>query len=366
MPGAFGTTVSPKLGDSVSRNLSVVQGRYLKDILDQPRAIRATWEALQGSPAIEEVAELLAKRRFTRLVLTGMGSSYFALHPLALEVAELGWTPVLLETSELVHYYPRLLTESTLVIAVSQSGQSAETLRLLKHNGDNHAVIAVTNTAESPLAEQADISVLTHAGEEFSVSCKTYVATLVALPVLAAVLCGHKSSERLAELQPAADAADGYLRHWDEHVAAFCERLRDVKHLFLVGRGPSLAAVGTGALIIKESDHFHAEGMSCAAFRHGPFEMLTPAAYVGVFAGDERTRTLNERLAADIAENGTAQSAMIASDSAERACRIPDLPAVARPIAEILPVQMMTLALAALANREAGKFERATKVTVVE
>lgn len=365
MPRAFGTTVSQKLGDSLSRNFAVIQGRYLQDILNQPQAIRATWQSLHQSEALDKIRGLLASRKFERIVLTGMGSSYFGLHPLALEIAEHGWTPVLLETSELVHYYPHLLSGATLVIAVSQSGKSAETLRLLKHNGDQQVVIAVTNTVDSPLAEQADVSILTHAGEEFSVSCKTYVAAHVALSALSAVLCGLDVEKRLHDLEPAAGAVEGYLHDWEQHVSGFCDAMQEIRHLFFIGRGPSLAAVGTGALIIKESDHFHAEGMSCAAFRHGPFEMLTPETYVGVFAGDERTRSLNERLAADIQGNGT-QSALIGSDVSQAACRIPTVAPVVRPIVEILPVQMVTLALAALGNREPGKFERATKVTVVE
>jgi glutamine---fructose-6-phosphate transaminase (isomerizing) len=365
VPRGFGITVSNNLGDSVTRDLSVLHGRYLNDILDQPRAIRATCKALHNSPALERISEFLAKKRFGRLLLTGMGSSYFGLHPLALEVAERGWTPVMLETSELVHYYPQLLEGSTLVIAVSQSGQSAETLRLLKHDSDGHVVLAVTNTVDSPLATQADFTLLTDAGEEFSVSCKTYVATLVALSVLGAVLVGDEKIARLRELETAAVAAENYLRGWKSHVLHLREELEEAKHLFLVGRGSSLAAVGTGALIIKESDHFHAEGMSSAAFRHGPFEMLTPAAFVGVFAGDERTRELNDRLAADVREHGT-KCVVISSDSQETACQIPNVSPIVRPIMEILPVQMMTLGLAAIADREPGKFERATKVTVVE
>jgi glucosamine--fructose-6-phosphate aminotransferase (isomerizing) len=346
-------------------SVPVVQGQYLKDILEQPQAIRATWQALRGATVFDDVKRLLSQRKFERLVLTGMGSSYFGLHPLALETAEHGWSPMLLETSELVHYYPHLLGESTLVIAVSQSGQSAEMLRLLKHNGNNHAVVAVTNTADSQLARQAEISLLTHAGNEFSVSCKTYVSALVALSTLSAALCGQDTSARLVELEGAAEQASSYLQHWSEHVEELAAELRDVRHLFLVGRGPSLAAAETGALIIKESDHFHAEGMSSAAFRHGPFEMLTPEIFVGVFSGDERTRDLNERLASDIREQGT-KTALIGTQSSLRACRIPSVPRHVRPIIEILPVQMITIALAALANREAGKFERATKVTVVE
>ncbi len=345
-------------------NCSVIRGRYLEDILDQPRALRATWEGLRSSDAFDRIAGLIAKRKFERVVLTGMGSSYFGLYPLAIETAEHGWTPILLETSELIHYYPHLLKPSTLVLAVSQSGRSAETVRLLEGAG-GHAVLAVTNTPDSPLATRADVAVLTNAGEEYSVSCKTYVSTLLALSAVSAALCGMDMGERLKQLQTAADAVDGYLTAWEKHVAAFCEVLAPIKDVFLVGRGASLAAVYTGALTIKESDHFHAEGMSSAAFRHGPVEMLRPELFVGVFAGEAKTRALNERMAAEIREAG-AQSALISPDSVFAPCRIPATPDCVRPIAEILPGQMITIALAALANREAGKFERATKITAVE
>jgi glucosamine--fructose-6-phosphate aminotransferase (isomerizing) len=223
----------------------------------------------------------------------------------------------------------------------------------------------VTNTADSPLAQQADIALLTEAGSEFSVSCKTYVSALAALSALSAVLCDGDVSARLQDLDPAADAVEQYLRQWGSHVREFCENLRNTRHLFLVGRGSSVGSAGTGALIIKESDHFHAEGMSSAAFRHGPFEMLTPEAFVGVFAGDRRTLELNERLVSDIREAGT-QSVLIGSNSNMSACLIPGSPTPARPIVEILPIQMVTLALAALQGREAGNRQRATKVTVVE
>jgi glucosamine--fructose-6-phosphate aminotransferase (isomerizing) len=170
---------------------------------------------------------------------------------------------------------------------------------------------------------------------------------------------------RLRELQAVPDAVESYLANWPTHTAEMAELLGDVGDIFLVGRGSSLAAVGTGALTIKESDHFHAEGMSSAAFRHGPFEMLQAGIFVGVFGGDPHTRKLNAGLLADL--SGTpAKSALFAADSDRPACRLPEVSEASRPIVEILPVQMITLALAALAHREPGKFERATKVTVVE
>ena len=346
-------------------NLDAIQGRYLADLLDQPRALQATLEGLRRSALFDRIANASHADKFQRIVLTGMGSSYFGLHPTCIELAAAGRTPLMLETSELIHYYPHLLTPSTLVVAVSQSGKSVETVRLLELNAHKATVIGVTNHADSPLGTQADFAVLTAAGEEFSVSCKTYLAGLMALAVLAGSLCGVDGQDRLRELDTAPDAVDAYLKDWRAHAGEFAELLHGIRQLFLVGRGPSLAAAQTGALIIKESDHFHAEGMSSAAFRHGPFEMLQPGMLVGVFLGNAKTRPLNDGLAQDIARTA-ARVVSFGLGASQPACRLPAVSEVLNPIVEILPVQMMTLALASLAGREPGRFERATKVTVVE
>jgi glucosamine--fructose-6-phosphate aminotransferase (isomerizing) len=349
----------------VPSHLETIQGRYLSDLLDQPRALEATRASLLQTTVFDRIAKACPTDRFQRVVLTGMGSSYFALHPLCIELAAGGWTPLMIETSELIHYYSHLLTPSTLLVAVSQSGKSVETVRLLELNAGKATVIGVTNHADSPVSRQAEFAVLTDAGEEYSVSCKTYVSALMALPMLAASLCGIDRGQRLDILKAAPQAVDTYLKDWRAHAGEFIELLRDTRHLFFVGRGSSLAAARTGALIIKESDHFHAEGMSSAAFRHGPFEMLQPGMLVGVFSGDAKTRALNDGLAEDIARTG-AKSVSFADDAAQPACRLPHVSDILRPIVEILPIQMITLALAALAGREPGKFDRATKVTVVE
>jgi glutamine---fructose-6-phosphate transaminase (isomerizing) len=93
--------------------------------------------------------------------------------------------------------------------------------------------------------------------------------------------------------------------------------------------------------------------------------MIERGTFVGVFAGDEKTRSLNEGLVQDLART-SAQAVWIGGDAGRGACRLPEVAEILRPIVEILPVQMITLALAAIANREPGKFERATKVTVIE
>jgi glutamine---fructose-6-phosphate transaminase (isomerizing) len=343
-------------------NLRLIEGRYLQDLLAQPQALNDTFAALDRPAQLMTLAGRLED--FRRIVLTGMGSSFHALHPLNLQLIDHGYTSVMVETSELVHYHTPVFNPKTLVIAVSQSGESAEMVRLAKIN-QGAPVIAVTNTPESTLATHAAASLVTRAGREFSVSCKTYVSTVIMLQWLGDALCARDAEQSRRKMKEAAGAAAEYLADWKKHAAEIAERLSGIRDLFLVGRGASLAAVGAGALVIKESDHFHAEGMSSAAFRHGPFEMLSGEVFVGVFSGDRKTRELNHRLLADLRQAG-GQGELIGETSTFESFRVAEHSDAIRPILEMLPVQMITIALAALAGREAGKFERTAKITTTE
>jgi len=351
--------------DIATPDLRIIEGKYLEDILDQPRALDATLASLELSQPLSDLSRRLSEGKFHRIVLTGMGSSFHALHPLNLQLISQGFTALMVETSELIHYQSRFFDPKTLIVAVSQSGQSAEMVRLAEVNGKRSAVIAVTNTPESSLVRHSTAALFTQAGHEFSVSCKTYVTAMMVLKFLADVLCQRDPEQSRRELRIASPSVAEYLNRWRKYVELLANRLRRIRHLFFVGRGASLAAVGTGALIIKESDHFHAEGMSSAAFRHGPFEMLSHDTFVVVFSGGDKTRDLNQRLLGDIQQVGGCAE-YIGEDSALAPFRLDNHGDNIRPILEILPVQMITIALAALAHREAGKFERATKVTTTE
>jgi len=349
----------------VSGDFSIIAGEYLRDILDQPRALDDTLAGLNPTKELRQLAVRLQKGRFKAVVLTGMGSSFHALHPLHLDLIQAGFSAVMVETSELLYYQNRLFDSANLIIAVSQSGQSAEVIRLLRSNRGRSAIISITNTAHSPLAKSADACVLTQAGKEFSVSCKTYVASLVALCWLSDVICERNLRRKSREMESAMPWVKEYLANWKQHLQVLAERLGDIQQLFLVGRGSSLAAVGTGALIIKEADHFPAEGMSSAAFRHGPFEMIGNESSVLVFAGDRKTRDMNRGLFLDIrGHQGKAE--WIAEDSEFSPFLLPDSPRALTPILEILPVEMITLALAAQAGREPGRFSLCSKVTTKE
>jgi glutamine---fructose-6-phosphate transaminase (isomerizing) len=343
----------------------IIEGRYLLDILDQPRAIATTVAGLRSDGDLYPRIAAARRRDHARLVLTGMGSSFHALYPLEILFAAHGETVCRTETSELIHSLPALLNSESIIAAVSQSGQSAEIVRLLEQNRHRAKVIAVSNTPESPLAREADLAILTRAGDEFSVSTKTYVATLCALETLGSAWCGHDPDETFSALLAAADRLDEYLRDWRDHVQSLASELEGVRQIFYLGRGVSLSAAETGALITKESTRSFAEGMGGAAFRHGPLEMLGPETMVFVFEGDGAAGELNRKLVADLhARHGRAE--LIGPGARIPALRLPEVPPRVLPILEIAPAQVLTLAIAARAGMEPGCFAHATKITAEE
>lgn len=343
----------------------ILEGGYVADVLDQPQALEKTVRALNAPSVLGSLARRLNRGGDRQVVLTGMGSSFHALHPLHLDLVAHGCPSTMVETSELLYHQAPLLRRPTLLVVVSQSGSSVEIVRLLDRIPKGVDVIGVTNTPGSPLATRAITALFTRAGKEFSVSCKTYLAALAALAWLSGILRQQDLGLLRTQLDQAAAATARYLQGWREHVANLRSQLRGVRNVFFTGRGASLAAAGVGGLITKESTHLPAEGMSSAAFRHGPFEMLSPQTFVGVFLGDPTTAALNERLATDIVRAG-GRAAIISGTAADGPFHLPQAPECVRPILEMLPVEMITLALAANAGREAGKFVLASKITTIE
>ena len=337
---------------------SVIEGPYLADLLEQPAALGRVWDRLEDIPQLREP-------RAGRIVLTGMGSSHHALYPLYLRLIAHGLPAHAVETAELIHYQLELMGEETLLVAVSQSGRSAEIVSLLAECGLAVTVVGVTNDDTSPLAASADLPLFLHAGPEATVSCKTYLSSLLALEWLGAVMTGGDLKTTHAELGTAGPAVAEYLAGWKEYVDELAAVVDGVERVYVTGRGPSLATALTGGLILKESTRFAAEGMSCAAFRHGPLETVSPRVLVLICEGDPKTAALNRGLARDVQTAG-GRVAILGPSSPQRAFRWTEVPAALRPIMEILPVQMLSLALAASLGREAGRFEKATKITDVE
>src|SRR6202030_1268631 len=146
--------------------------------------------------------------------------------------------------------------------------------------------------------------------------------TLVALEWLSAMLCGADLKQTHQQLQKAAPAVESYIGRYRTHVENLVAKLQGIRHVFVAGRGASLATAGTGGLILKESAHFPAEGMSAAAFRHGPFEMLGPHIFLLVFSGDGISSQLNRRLVDDVCSAG-GRAALVSEDGEEEVFRLP-------------------------------------------
>jgi glucosamine--fructose-6-phosphate aminotransferase (isomerizing) len=269
------------------------------------------------------------------------------------------------EASELIYFMPRLLNPRTLLIVVSQSGRSAEIIRLLGKDGERPTIIGITNDASSPLALESDVVALIQAGPEASVSCKTTTASLAALAWIGDIIRGKDPGSTQDRLKLAAPAVEQYLARWRDHVEALRVELKGTRHVFVTGRGPSLAAVGLGGMLMKEAAHIHSEGMSSAALRHGPFEMMGQDCFVLVFAGDATVEPLNRALVADSRKTG-AKATLAGPNAKSDVFRLPAVSREIRPIVEMLPLHMISLALAEIAGREAGKFERIEKVTTTE
>ena len=343
----------------------VVEGAYLRDICAQPDVLRSMLAALREGPNLSSVSRAINQGDLKRIVLTGMGSSLHALYPLHLALCRHGLTSHWVEASELLGGFESLWSRDTLLIVVSQSGESAEVVQLLRRRGEFGRVIGVTNNPESTLATESDHTLLLHAGAEATVSCKTYLASLAVLHWLGAVLTEADPLVALREIEQAEAGMSAYLSHWRDHVALLKPVVEGIESIFVTGRGCSLATAGTGGLILKESTRRPAEGMSCAAFRHGPLEMIGPNVLVLVMVGQTAVRDVNRKLYNDIISGG-GRGGLIGPghDATSTVFRLPGVPVALLPLLEILPVQMLSLALAARDGREAGVFAKASKITV--
>jgi glucosamine--fructose-6-phosphate aminotransferase (isomerizing) len=336
---------------------------YLNDLLDQPSALQATLDSLNRTPPLTSFFERLTSGKYRRVILTGMGSSYHGLYPLQLRLFALPMGVIRLETAELIHFARELIEPANLIVAVSQSGQSAEVVQLLELTSKRVDLIGVTNTPGSALAEKASLALLTCAGEEATVSCKTYISALAALVWLGDQLMGEQS--HFSAMADVPHKVAEYWSDWQGSVELLRQRLTAVQSLYLLGRGSSLAAACAGALIIKEAARFGAEGMNSAAFRHGPLELISPHTMALVYLSAGATATMNVKMVQDIlAAGGLAEQVGMGGGSPP--FHLPLCPLPALPILEILLAQMVSLALAQISGFEAGKFIHANKVTTAE
>lgn len=337
---------------------------YIQDILSQPVALRNALDKYSIS-ALENIKP----GDYDRVIISGMGSSYYAAYPALITLSSQSVPVQLVNGAELLHSLSGLITPRSLLWLNSQSGRSAELVHLLERLKimPPARLLTFVNDLSSPMGQSGDISVPIHAGDEATVSTKTYV-NMLAVNLLAAVqLVGGEVEDVMQEMRRAADAMEAYLSHWQERVQELDSLLGEFDQLFLLGRGASMSAVWNGSLINKEAAKRAFEAMHAADFRHGPLELAAEGFAALIFAGSYNTSALNRELGREIRSHG---GKVIWVDS------MPDheLPTIpipftterTLPLVEILPMQMLTLAMAARKGIEPGQFRHVTKVTARE
>ncbi len=345
---------------------------YVQDILSQPSSLQ---EALTKFDAtlLRPLAATLRKGGFDRILLTGMGASLYAAYPAWLTLARAGFPAFWVDTAELIHYTPGMVTDRTLYWIFSQSGRSAEIVSALDFDRLPRpaALLATVNDLESPLAnvsatfEGPSALLPINAIVEKTVSTRTYVNTLAIGLLAATALFGEDVSAMRSALHETAAAMQTYLNEWKTHLQKIGEALGFPKNLALLGRGSSLATVYTGALVLGEAAKYSAVPFQAGEFRHGPLELAGPGLSALVFAGPPETQNLNARLLKDLRSYQT-NALWVGTERQEGQIEIPTAPAWGIPLVEILPLQLLSIHLAQQIGVEPGHFVRSEKVTLSE
>ena len=327
----------------------------LRDILDQPRALTA---ALGAHAAAGQAARLLGEAE--RVLWSGMGASLFASYPAHLRLLAGGTASIWLEAGELLHAAPTALRAGTLLVLVSQSGRSAEVVRLLERRGGAR-ILGLTNDASSPLAQGADVHLPLMAGpEEAGVATKTLTCSLL--------VCDLLTGGDPGDWPPVIASLQGMLARRATWLPELLAVLRPVGPVWLLGRGPLLAAAAVGGLMLKEAAGVHGEGLSAPQFRHGPLELAGPgkSALVLVSPGPLGRHDLD--LAGEMAEAGMGVVAVCpegAPTAAPASVHVLPWPS-ARPASVVLAIQCLAHELARRQGRVPGTFSRIGKVTTKE
>jgi glucosamine--fructose-6-phosphate aminotransferase (isomerizing) len=348
---------------------------FRAEIGGQPEALRRAASSLevQRDP-LRHLAKLA--REASTIVLTGMGSSYDALYPTVAGLATCGRPAVMVDAAELVHFRAGILDDRALVVAVSQSGESAELVRLvgdLERSRSRARLVSVTNDLANALAARADVALDTCAGREAGPSTMTFSASLVVLAAASAVLAGDSVEDAVssvrAESGRAASAGERLLR--DPGLPGELESRLGRAVVVLLGRGPARAAAEMGSLTLKEAAGVPAESLQTAQFRHGPLELAGPDLAAIVLATEAETRSLDHarHAAEELIEAGSA--VLVVGPDTEgpsRATRlgVGSLHRLLAPAVSVVPAQLLAWRLALTRGRDPGIYTRASKVTTRE
>jgi len=355
-----------------------------KEIAQQPEALADTLAGRlrpEGGMGLDEIRITEEElRRVDKVAVVACGSSFHAGLVAKFAIEHWARLPVEVEVASEFRYRDPVLDERTLVVGVSQSGESVDTLQAVRHGKESGArALVVCNVVDSSLAREADGVLYTRAGPEVCVAAtKTHLAQLAALELLAlhlAQLRGTLPPERAGRLLDAFAqlpdlVAEAVARH--EAVARVADRLLDARDVFYLGRHVGYPVAMEGALKLKELAYTRAEAYPAGELKHGPIALVEPGTVVVAVA----TRLpLWEKLMANLAEVRArgARVVAVANDGDERTAEqadevlwVPATEPLLSPMVDVVPLQQLAYEVARRSGRDVDRPRNLAKTVTVE
>jgi len=301
------------------------------------------------------------------VVFLGMGSSLFAAAPAVCYLEARGIKARAIDASEYLYYLWEPPKTGRLTILISQSGESAETKRFVEKLA-GQTYVALTNHEASTLGKGATVTLPMLGGVEKSTTNKTYTNSVAAALLIAQRLTPRDPEPVLDRLKPLAAAMASILDGWRARVSTFADFLGQPPHLDIIGRGPSLATVGQGGLILRELAHIKTAPLNAGLFRHGLIPSMRDGGVMLAFASSGKTDHLTIGMVDEIVAMGGKVILVTDRDvppaPRKLVFRIPSVGELYAPILEILLVEMLGTLFAERKGMEPG--EGIAKITEKE
>ena len=388
LSGAGGTAVArPIVVSEVSAD-SVERGRYRhymqKEIFEQPESISNTLEGRLGNEGVLEAAfgpdSTAVFDRIARVQIVACGTSFYAGMVARNWFEGLAGIPCNVEVASEFRYRHPVAMKDTLVVSISQSGETADTLaavRGAKQSGFG-PTLAISNTPESSLVRESDLTLMTYAGLEIGVaSTKTFVASLCALLLLVVALGkrhgldGESESRIVAQLRGLPGICRQVLA-LDEQVGFLARRFIDKHHALFLGRGVQFPVALEGALKLKEISYIHAEAYPAGELKHGPIALVdADMPVVAVAPNDALLEKLKSNLEEVRARGGelyvlTDRSSGVDPTPTLHVLELPPVGAHVAPIAYAIPLQLLAYHVAVLKGTDVDQPRNLAKSVTVE
>ena len=285
-----GQPVERRIHQSTQSPDAVEKGQYrhfmLKEIHEQPTAIAQTLEGRIGDGRVldailgPDTARVLD--RVERVHIVACGTSAHAAQIAAYWLEQIARVPCRAELASEFRYREPLIEAGTLIITISQSGETADTLEALRHARDYPlaGALAICNAPESSLVRESDLVLMTHAGPERSVaSTKAFTTQLTALALVMLLLARRQGmapeveADFVHQLEVVPAAIEAVLER-DDAIREIAEQLVDKQHALFLGRNTLYPVALEGALKLKEISYIHAEAYAAGELKHGPLALV--------------------------------------------------------------------------------------------